>query len=446
MVPFEGKLKVDLFERGKRYAVAVSGGADSMALLVVLNRLSGKLGFSLFAVNVDHMIRKEASKADSDFVQAFCEKHGISFIGYREDVRAYAAREKLGLEEAARNVRRSIFQSLLNEGKCDAVCLAHHRGDNAETLLLHVLRGAGLNGASGIAEAKDGILRPMLQITKEEILTFVKEEGIPFVTDESNLDNTFDRNYVRNVVLPVVSMRFPSAEEALARFAETAREDEDFLNELAKSAVSFGEEEASVDVEKASVRPIAFRAIKLAISHVASVRDFSRVHFEALFSLMQKGENGSGIDLPNDVRAMLEYGSLTFFKEDEEKEHVEIPLKEGSFPYLNGVLTIKRGPLVKEKGITCVDADRCPEGCVIRARREQDVFFRTTGRKKVKDFLIDRKIPRRKRDFYPVLCYNEKVFAVIGLECGNDVRVTDQTQRILQIKLTVTEEENETGH
>ena len=229
---------------GKRICVAISGGADSVALLHYLKSPENECGYSLTAVHCEHGIRGEESLADMRFVQEFCQKLGVKLTVFTQDCPTRAAKEKISLETAARLFRRECFLQLINEKKVDYIATAHHQNDEAETVLFRIARGASLTGASGMREVDGWLLRPFLDWKKSEILDYVAAHGLAFCTDSTNDDIDFTRNRLRTEILPALERAVGGATENIARFAAKAAEDDGLLYEYARGLI--GEEDGEV--------------------------------------------------------------------------------------------------------------------------------------------------------------------------------------------------------
>jgi tRNA(Ile)-lysidine synthase len=219
---------------GDRLCVAVSGGADSVALLLLLHEANtaarNALGVGLSAVHVNHSLRKEESDGDQQFVVELCQRLAIPLHLHRVDTQTHSAEHRQSIEEAARNLRYAVFHTLLNEGKADAILTAHTLDDQAETVLMKLLRGAWTEGLSAIHPTltlpKGRILRPLLGLRREDLRTYLKERNQPWREDSSNADEAFTRNRIRHTILPVLRAENPNLDQTLANLAEIARDEE----------------------------------------------------------------------------------------------------------------------------------------------------------------------------------------------------------------------------
>lgn len=434
------------FCKNKRICAAVSGGGDSVALLHVLRVEAEQAGFSLSAVNVEHGIRGESSRADTAFVRELCARWHIPLYCFSEDIPRLAQERGVGLEEAARAARYRIFLRLLAEDKADFIATAHHAGDNAESVLFNLFRGSSLTGAGGIrpfvpaeeiaaamlpethpkvAEALrgKGIFRPLLGVAKAEILAYLRENALEWREDESNSDTAYTRNFLRKEVLAPARERFPSLDRAVYHFSRAAREDDEYLYSLARRYFCGGE---VCFVSEEAPRPLFMRACVLALRHLGAERDYSAQNLSDLCAL-REGENGGAVHLPRGIVARREYGRISFFRPAAGGPHCEYPFGAGEFSFGEYRVRIVRGRAEDAQcagRILYFDGARLPEGCVLRTRKAGDVFRKFgSGTKKLKGFFIDKKIPQRVRGEIPLLACGGEVLAVCGTEISEKIKV-----------------------
>ncbi len=428
----------NLFKKGETVAVALSGGRDSACLFHLMLENAEELGITVKAINVDHGIRGENSEKDSRFVAELCKKRGVPLFFRKYDCLKYAAESGSGVEEAARKKRYECFENAVEGGFCDKIATAHHLSDNAETVLLNLFRGAAGGGAKGISDKRGYIVRPLLKATREEIDAYALENGIEFVEDETNAATDYSRNFIRNRLVPVIKEKFPSFERAIGRFSEISEEENAYLDGEAEKAIAFRYGGYSVS-EKES--PCIFsRASVIAMKKCGVKKDYEKVHADAVREL-KNSENGSEISLPKGVKAVREYGYITFYREREKTDREE-PFKEGEIRFGDNIIRIDEK--ASEEGKTLrFDADKIPENSVIRTRRDGDVFRKFGGgTKKLNDYFTDIKLPKRLRDSVPLICSGNNVLVVSGTEISDDVKITENTKRALfcQIKYENTED------
>lgn len=412
-------------------AVATSGGADSMALLHYMHNAVKNSCFKVIALNVEHGIRGESSVKDTEFVKNYCNKHGIDVLTYAVDSVKKAKEEKLSLEEAARALRYDCFYSALKDGKCNKIATAHHQGDNAESVLFNLFRGTGLKGVSGITENFDEkIIRPMLDVSKEEILSYVKENDIPFVTDQTNLSSEYSRNFIRLNVLPKIKEIFPEAEKSIARFSKIAKVEDDFMHGEALKAVNFldGVAEIALPLHQA----ILTRAVIIALKSLGVEKDWEKSHIDSVNALVT-AQNGTKINLKKNVVAIKEYEKIVLFNEQINCD-IELPFSVGK-RFLNEK-TIEIKPINIDtdlkKGFKA-DAAKIPNGAVIRFKRDGDKFTKFGGgTKSLGDYLTDIKTPKRIRNSIPLLAVGNEILVIFGIAVSNKIKVDETTKNIIE--------------
>lgn len=423
-----------LFKRGDAVAVALSGGKDSMCLLHLLLKSKDELGITVKAINVEHGIRGEKSLSDSDFVAKECAILGVPLYFQRVDSLGFSSENGLSVEEAARILRYKVFQSAADEGFCNKIATAHHASDRVETTLFNIFRGASSLGAAGIPESsRNGlIVRPLLSLTRGEIDEYVKENAIPFVTDETNSDNAYSRNYIRNKIIPDIKEKFPSFETAVLRFADSLKDDNDYLLGEARKAIEQrnGEYSFSCDLPK----PVFSRAAITCMKSLGILKDYEKVHVDAVLSLKNE-ENGKSVDLPKGVVAVKDYGRITLYKKKSKEEFCE-SFKLGTYEFAGRTYRFEKTTYSGQKrsdNRLIADFLKIPDGAVIRNRRLGDTFEKFGGgTKKLKDYLIEKKIPQRERDDLLLLCKGEKVVIICGIEISDAVKVDKDTEFVLQ--------------
>ena len=307
-------MKIDLSKivsKKQTVAVAVSGGSDSMALLHFMSANAKKYGIKVIALNVEHGIRGQASLSDTEFVKSYCRSRGIELLTYSFDAVKKAKTCKMSVEQAARVLRYECFFKAIDEGKCDKVATAHHRRDNVESVLLNLFRGTGLKGVAGInANYEDKIIRPFLTVTKEEIIEYMTENSVPYITDETNFSDDYTRNYIRLNVLPKIRDAFPEAEKCIARFAEIAKSEDNFMDGVANSALNTDGDKAEI---KLPLHPAVFnRAVIIALKKLGVEKDWEKSHIDSVYALTEK-QNGTKINLPKNVCAVKEYDKVVLY-------------------------------------------------------------------------------------------------------------------------------------
>lgn len=427
-----------VFKPAKKIGIGVSGGPDSMALLVFLHELAKKIGFHLLVINIDHSLRK-TSAAESQFVKDFCKKEKVEFLHKKINVEELKKKQGWTTEQAARIGRYEAFAQVCKEKTLDYICLAHHKDDQAETVLMHIFRGSGLKGATGmefVTESK--IVRPFLNVTKSEIMEYVKINKIPYVIDESNKDERFTRNFIRTKILPQIKKVYPSVVDSLCLFAESCRADENFINNQVPRELFFENSKEIKILDKALEisRPLFVRLIKNAFEKIGVGADIEAKHI-ALIKEVFLMKAGSSIDLPHKTVAIRDYDGVTICKktasEHTPTHHFVIGEVEVAKSKIKA--TVTNDPVFGE-GNLFVDLAKIPVEATWRTKQSGDVFakFGSGGTKKLSEYFTDKKILRRFRGIVPLLCVGNDVLVVAGEEISEHAKIDDQTETIIKLE------------
>lgn len=433
------ELEISLKEfENKKFAVALSGGRDSVALLhLFLNS-----GANFFAVNVEHGIRGESSIKDSQFAKQLCKSWGIEFVSFSVDALKFAEENKLTVEQSARILRYQIFDDLVRQGKCDYVALAHHADDQVETLLMRVFRGTGINGLKGMQRINGAYFRPLLEYTRQEIDEYILKHSLPYVEDETNADTAYTRNFLREEIKNI-KRRYPNLEQAILRLARNAEETETFINDFIAEPENRGGE-IFLGFENLENPALFKRAIMRACNILGVYQDIEERHFDLIWDL-KKAQNGAVINLPHNLKCSKESDGLYFYLEND-KTHIEKNLATQKLVFSFSIDNLKKigieiFELEKmdkvENGVLYADFDKIPKNAVIRRRAEGDFICKFGGgTKSLGDFLTDKKYPKRKREQLWVLASDNEIIVVFGLEISAKVAVDAQTKRIISFKNT----------
>src|SRR5277367_4633028 len=331
--------KRDTFRAGGRGGLGVSGGADSVGLLLLLLELREELGIVLSVAHLNHKLRGRASDGDEKFVRKLAAQHGLEFHGARVDVAARAKREKANLEDAARRARYEFFSRLVAEGKADRVAVAHTADDQAETVLAHILRGTGLAGLGGIHPRTESVVRPLLGVRRAELRAYVRSKKQKWREDATNQDTTRTRARIRKKLLPLLERQFqPGVVEHLASLAEFAREDEEFLELLARERCealaqkerdatriavadllqplrnkNFNTEYAEATEKKERSLALTKRMLRRLIEErKLGTGQITAQHIASVLHLARQGKSGKALQLPGAVEVRRENNELVF--------------------------------------------------------------------------------------------------------------------------------------
>jgi len=455
--------KLDVLKPGTVVVVGVSGGADSVCLLDILHKLCSKRAFSMVAVHVNHMLRGEESDEDERFVKSLCENYGIPLKVFKEDVTGFANENGCSIEEAGRIIRYKNMMKVLDEQGAAHIAVAHHRDDQAETVFLNILRGAGIDGLCGMSDINDKIIRPLLEAGKTEIEAYIKRNGLSYRTDSSNYENTFLRNVIRNVVFPEIKLRTGmDLPASLLRMQSLLKTDRDFLAQYAEEKFKellISEDRNMVVLKRSKVKElhqaIAGRIIRIAWERIAgSLRGLESVHVNMALNIIT-GDGNKVSELPKGVRVTCEYDTVAFETDTacENPEpfalRLDVPstVELPAYEMIIETMLIARDEYVKKSGETkkakessltqLFDYGKIKEGIYIRSRMPGDVFFpyNSSGKKKLKDFFIDSKIPKYIRGSVPLLADGKNIIWVIGYRTADNYKVTGSTELLLYVNI-----------
>lgn len=420
--------------RGKRLLVALSGGVDSVALLCMLHEMRKSLDLTLFAAHVDHCIRGAESRADAEYCLALCQRLDIPIRVRTIDVPTLSRQTGEGIETAARRLRYDALRQIKTELGAEWIALAHHLNDQAETVLMHMMRGCGPEGICGMAERTDDLYRPLLNTPKAALESWLLERGIAWREDSTNLDPFTPRNALRLHVLPALEESYPRASEAIARFAQSAQCENRLMNRLTDEFLSghlqslpcglrlLHPEEADEAILRRALRRICAHPLSSdRLTELTALCRKTRGRMTISRSLTaERTPNAiyllqNPVDYPEPV-PLLEEGSVAF----------------GSL----GSLSIKpsaKAPITDDPYRQALDADAL-QGAVLRTRRDGDRFRPLgAGDRLLSDCLTDRKIDRPLRDHIPLIAIGSRVLWIVGIGISQDARLRPDTRTAVEL-------------
>ncbi|HWY43653.1 MAG TPA: tRNA lysidine(34) synthetase TilS [Candidatus Sulfotelmatobacter sp.] len=473
--------KQELLRAGDRLGVAVSGGADSVALLRLLVELRVELGVVLSVVHFNHKLRGKASEKDEAFVAELAEKFGLTFHVGRGDVGKKAKREKTNLEDAARRARYEFFRKLTESGLVDCVATAHTADDQAETVLAHILRGTGLAGLAGIHPVtSEGIVRPLLGVRRSELRKYLRAKKQSWREDATNRDTSRQRARMRRKLLPLLEKQFnPRAVEHLGALAELARRDEALLSALARARCEvLAKEQAGVKRIEAGklLRPmeeglfnlegtenaekreenltaLSTRIVRLLVGeHKRAGSELAAIHVEAVLQLARSGENGKVLQLPGGVDVRREDDWLVFLarassgaqREQRREFAYPVELQSGettiSVKEIGCVIRLRSidWPLAQREtinnGWAALDQQKLRAPLVLRSLRPGDRMrpIGHRGSHRLKRLLNEKRISRWEREGWPVLESGQKIVWARGFAAA-EFAATRETRRAILV-------------
>lgn len=445
---------------GQRVVVGVSGGPDSVVLLHILYCLEKRLGISLYAAHLNHMFRGEEAKGDVLFVQAICSQWGIPCIAAERDVPDYAMNKGLSSQVAARELRYQFFGEVLNNIGGHKIALAHHANDQAESVLMNIFRGSGLNGLAGINPIRDNLyIRPLLKIRRDEIEQYCQQHGLSYRIDSSNLKTKYRRNKIRHHLIPLLEKEYaPGIVAILSRMTDQVREEDEFLEGLAYemyqrvlldmdgSALALDRKEL---MNQSTV--LLRRIIRIAYQQLnGSKQGLAFEHVDNLISHLKRGGAERIIEMPAGIKVRLALDRVDFSKNFIEAQSVkasydlELP---GSVTIENikistRIINKDEMPLTPQElpsNMAAIDYHSVAQPLEVRFRQKGDVFIPFgLGRKvKLKKFMIDRKIPKHLRDKIPLIVEknSQRIIWVAGIRLADHIGLTSLTQKVILLSL-----------
>lgn len=455
--------RYEMFEPGDRVLVGVSGGPDSMALLHILSLLSPRCNIQLTVAHLHHGLRPGAADDEAEFVKKAARSLNLPYYTRKADLRNL----KGSVEELGRRARYAFFRELMHRHGCAKVALGHQKNDNAEAVLMHLLRGSGMRGLAGIPPVRDRwVVRPLIELDRSEILAFLKSRQIPFVEDVSNLDPAYERNRIRHQLIPLLSEGYnANIVDTLHRTADLCREDDQWLQQhlrplLEKTIALSGADVLELHHPILSRQPLAVqrRLIRGALSQWhGHLRRIQAAHIEALVKLLPAEAAGKRISLPHGIEAERDEHGLRFTKSGlRSRRHEPAPR---AFRYqLPGIESLPASVDLPQcqcrllfdinesfqvdkitgggEDKAWFDLDKIDFPLIIRNFIHGDRIrpYGLSGSQKIKKLFIDRKIPRDRRSAVPILESSGSIIWVAGIRRGCQAKVSRKTRKVLQVQ------------
>lgn len=446
----------NMIKAEEKILVALSGGPDSVCLLHILYSLKEKLNINLGAIHINHMLRGEEALEDERYVSDICEKLGIDCYIERIDINKVASENNISLEMAGREERYKAFENIRERYGYDKIAVAHNANDQAETILMRMMRGTGLEGLVGIKAIRGGgIIRPILCLNRNEIESYCAENHLMPRIDKSNMERVYSRNKVRLDILPYMKENFnKDIIDTLNRMALILSKDNEYIEEQSKKCY---EEYCKYTNDKLIIKQDLFikekeaivtRVIKRAFKEISnSHQNFEMKHIYDVIDLYNRG-TGKSINLTNSIIAENTYGDIIFKKKKNVKnvkKETEVSVMKESIneeiEFKNYI--IKMEVIDKEKGIEfsnnplikLFDYDKIEERIVIRTRKDGDKMkpLGIKGTKKLKDIFINLKVPKEERDIIPLICFDDEIAWIVGYKVSESFKITKGTNRVLKI-------------
>ena len=442
--------KKKLLRTGDTVIAAVSGGVDSMVLLNLLVKLQKLWDLKIIVAHVNYQLRGKESSADEKLVQKTAKGYGLSFYNMRSETKTIAGLRKRSIQETAREIRYSFFETLKRSHNADAIVTAHHTDDNAETMLFNLVRGSGIDGLAGIPPRRDAIVRPLLCVSREEILNYAKEQKVKFRNDSSNASEDYTRNFLRIKIIPMLQKRInPSLNETLLHESELFRTVADFghheTNKVYRSVVTSG----TIDLKKMrTLHPF----IQQSVIRRLLKEQMLEPTFAATASIMDlmEQQKGSVFQIHNAWIAERLADSIVVRKDSEARSFDFIVGHEGTYSTDAFVFTVKKMPLTDNKirrnpSVEYVDAVKLVFPLLIRTWKPGDFFFPLgmRGKKKLSDFFGEQKLSNEEKTRTPLVESNGNIVWIAGKRLDERYKITDSTTSTYQLTIKLNGKKND---
>lgn len=434
---------------GETVLVGLSGGPDSVCLLMALYKLREELNIKFHAIYIDHGLRPDETPGEIEFCKEMCQGLPVPFMTRSIDVKTYANENGINKQEAARELRYKVFEEVSAEINTDRIALGHTADDQVETFLMRFLRGSGPAGLAGIPPVRGRIIRPLIDTERKEVERFLDEEKQGYIVDSSNLQEDYLRNRLRHSVIRELKDINPHIVRTVSRTMDILREEEKYFGILVtKTLMKLICRKSDLHIElfltpmEMMDKVVLRRVLRRAIGETKGLRGIGLVHIEDIIELIKKGDPGDRIYLPKGLRVIKNYGTLVMTSEIPQGIgyfSIEVP-GEAVLREIKAVITAT----VEEsfdsgcdgKKVAVFDADKVGSVLSVRPRGQGD-FFHPLGfgkKKKLQDFFVDEKVPRDERDAIPIIASGHDIVWIAGYRGDERFKVTGDTKRFLRLE------------
>lgn len=437
-------IRENLIEKHDKILIGLSGGADSVFLLNILIQLQRDLDFEIYTCHINHSYRDTALR-DENFSRKISEENNIKFFSKKVDMKQYSIDHSISLEDSGRILRYKYFNEILKSEDFNKIAVAHHLDDQVETFFLHLFRGSGIDGLCGMQYQNKNIIRPLLDVSKSEILNYLDENDIDYVTDETNFVADVQRNKIRLEMLPYIQDNFNSSiSESIYRTVNILKDSKEIIDDVTnfkyKKLVNQENGEYFIDVdlferEKKSVRRNIIRKLLIALN--GSNQDIRMVYIDDIIELFDL-KNGSQYVF-KDYSFFKSYDKVIIRKNLNNKKNQSVKFELGEISFgdfkINSYLTENTNvkPSINKM---IFDSKILSNNLFLRKRKNGDRIKLKGFTKKVKSVFIDNKIAQIKRDNYPILSDEENVYAILSLKRSNLYMKNDNSKEVLVIEVT----------
>lgn len=438
--------KYSMLNKGDRVIASVSGGADSMALLCLLLEIKEEYNLSITVCHINHMLRGDEAIRDEEFVSSFCKKKSLDFRLLRCDVLSLSKEKGIGFEECGREVRYGFLSQTAKSLSGAKIMTAHTLSDCAETLIFNIARGTSPTGVSSINPVRDNIMRPLIECTREEIEAYLLRKGVSYVTDSTNSDTEYTRNYIRHEIIPRFKRLNPSFEQSVLNLTSISREQSDYILACAKKEMEQISSDKKIDrIKFLDLHPAIKSGIISLIFRENNI-EFSKKKCDEILSKIK----GEAFKISLNSNLFLEGNENSFFVSENSKPVItnfNIPVILGEHP-LDEFKKIKFSLISYEKYLqikenfpnllkNCINYDIIDNSFCVRPRKEGDfiTLYKRNVTKTLKKLFNESKIDKNKRGIIPVLASGSQVFWAEGVAVSAEAAIGSSTKRILYIEI-----------
>lgn len=445
--------KHELIQKGDKIVVGLSGGPDSVCLLHILSRLKEELDLEIYAAHLNHQIRGIEAQKDAFYISKLCEEMGITFFIKSINVPEYCEKNGVSIEEGARKLRYEMFYEIKNNTRANKIAIGHNLNDQAETILMRMMRGTGLQGLKGIEYIRDGvIIRPILDIERNDIEEYCKQNKLNPRIDKTNLESIYTRNKIRLELIPYMKDNFNSnIIESIVRMGNSLRSDNDYIE--SEALIKFKEvSNIKSDSVEINLKPyinlhnsMKVRILRNSIKHILGDTNFiDQRHIDDIIELEDESKIDKVINLPRGIYVYRKKNSIILTNK-------EIVIEEIEFCYnipSNGFIKVKEiGTIIEtqvvsinkykrsksDKSCNWFDFNKIKGGIVVRNRRSGDKIKLLGGSKKIKDLFIDIKIPKEDRCKVPVIADDQGILSVGNFRNSENYKIDEETKEVLKV-------------
>lgn len=446
--------KYDMLKPEDSIVVGLSGGPDSICLLHVLLGLRQAWGLKIYAAHLNHQFRGKDADEDALFVKEICREWDVEAFIQVFNVPAYAKEKGLSSEEAGREIRYRLFKEVADEVGSNKIAVAHNMNDNAETVLMNMFRGSGIEGLKGIEASRGEIIRPLINVRRDEIEAYCEEKALNPRIDKTNLEPIYGRNKIRLELIPYIENNFnANIMSTLHRLSDIVTLENDFLNKEAKNIfleiAIIGANGIEYNINKLrNIHPsLMRRVIRIGIEKLTgSLRGIEYKNIEGVVDLLDKS-TGAAVILPDNIKAYISYNKLILkfdTKIENDKYYLKLENDQDNIAALPGFIvrlqTMDVSQIVdvkKDKHIVYIDKAKIKQELVLRNRLDGDIFspIGLKGTKKLKEYFIDEKIPKEERDNIFLIADGREIVWVLGKRLSDKYKITGSTKEAIMINI-----------